>query len=225
MMFPYIEHAQVSSGELAAICLIPAYVFIAWLLYTLFQKKQLVESEDWTYRLNQLCVYFYFLCFSFMCLALTMMFTDVLKTTVAMPRPNFFYMCDFKQIRTDYDYYLQNVKVGQIVDTNDCFASQSDVNESQVSFPSGHSSYSMSVALSAMVFTCFMKKSQRKIPAIATFLLFFLAIYVGVSRIMDYYHNVWDVLFGFFLAICVTGTSSMVFYESLSQVSRTKFIE
>lgn len=228
-MYPYIEHAQVSSFELGVICFIPVMVYIAWLIFIFIRKylrdrKQIEKNDnEWKKTLNNICIYFYFLCFTSMCIGLTMMFTEVLKTVVAMPRPNFFYMCNYKQIRTDYQYYLDNVKIGQIVNLDNCYGTEEDISDSILSFPSGHSSYSLSIALSSFIFTYFMKK--KYFPGLASFMLFFLAIYVGVSRIMDYYHNVWDVLFGFFLACCISATCFIIFYDTLKKVFHEKFVE
>lgn len=215
-MYPYIEQPQVSNENLGIICLIPIIcylyhiifqIFVSFLLDRFYQVYFPRSKIDWNIIIKDIAISSYFLIFSYMTLACTMMFTEVIKNVVAMPRPNFFYICDYQKINSNYTFYLENVMIDRdnnyfsIADISKCYADSMRIEDSISSFPSGHSSYTLSIALSCFIFTKYTKR--KNIYHIITFMLFFLSFYVGISRIMDYYHNVCDVIFGFFLAICV----------------------
>lgn len=215
-MYPYIDSPQVTSEELGIICLIPLFIGLIFSVIGLLLPddnfiKVLFKIETETAYLlfsdrNNISKYFYllnicyFVSYAYLCLTCTMMFTEFIKNVVAMPRPNFMGMCDYKQFDSNYTYYLENIVPGELVNLDDCYANSHDIQDSILSFPSGHSSYTSSIFFSSyLIFHKFKKNNLQ----IISFGLGFLSFYVGISRIMDYYHNVWDVLFGYFLAAFV----------------------
>lgn len=203
-MYPYIDEPQVTSEELDIICLIPLFIAIIISLVTVILPecsfvKIWCGSEDESLYSYLFKVYFN-LSIIYLCLTCTMMFTEIIKNVVAMPRPNFMGMCDYKQFDFNYTFYLENIVPGELVNLNDCYANLHDIQDSISSFPSGHSSYTSSIFFSSyLIFQKFKKNNLQ----ILLFGLGFLSLYVGISRIVDYYHNVWDVLFGYFLSAFV----------------------
>ena len=213
-MYPYIETPQVTSSELGIICFIPLFIlgflsFLILLTYCCHYIEKLFTtiilniapelSNGFSY-VNICYIITRFTVMIYCCLTCTMMFTEVIKCVVGMPRPNFMAMCDYQKFNSNYTFYEENVIPGAILDINDCYADNLKIDDSISSFPSGHSSYTFSIAFSIFILLIV---SGAKWLHIISFGAFILAFYVGISRIMDYYHNVWDVLFGFFLALIV----------------------
>lgn len=224
-MYPYNENPQVTNSDLGLICAIPLISFglfnLFATLWILFVKHRSYNSID---EINEhletvyksMFISVYFLLYTYMCLSCTMMFTEVIKNVVAMPRPNFFHMCDYKQINSNITFYNENINPGSIVDTSNCYADELLITDSESSFPSGHASYTLSIVLSHLQLIFF--TSINRLNHIISFMGFFLAIYVGISRIMDYYHNVWDVLFGYFLAIIIHIVAILLFQSDLENI-------
>lgn len=224
-IYPYIENPQVTSEQLAFICLVPVWSFISNIIIQFiiaFYYQHLIADRK--VIIEDIAICLYFLLFTYMTLTFTMMFTEIIKNVFAMPRPNFFHMCNYQQINTNFSYYLENIIIGKIVDISNCYSDHIKIEESISSFPSDHSSYTLSIAISSFLFTKYTKR--RNTFFIFVFMMFFLSFYVGISRIMDYYHNVWDVMFGFFLAICVNLIFVFSFHESICYIMKDdeKFI-
>ncbi|XP_065214917.1 putative phosphatidate phosphatase [Planococcus citri] len=142
----------------------------------------------------------------------TLLITDVAKKVIGRLRPNFIDVCriDMRNVCKTINYeYITNYT---------CAEGDSVVNESRVSFPSGHSSFSFYVAVFIVLYlekrlktrTFFLK------PAIQ-FLVILLAWFVALSRVMDNKHHWSDVLCGILIgssvAIINTGLVHSMFED------------
>ncbi|CAD6232581.1 unnamed protein product [Miscanthus lutarioriparius] len=130
---------------------------------------------------------------------ITAVFTDVIKTAVGRPRPDFFWRCfpDGKQ--------LYNQVTGDVI----CHGEKNFLTDGRKSFPSGHTSWSfaglgfLSLYLSGKIKAFDRQGHVAKLCIVILPLL--LASLVGVSRVDDYRHHWEDVfvggLIGFIMAV------------------------
>lgn len=130
-------------------------------------------------------------------LAVTLLITEVLKVTVARPRPNYFSYC------------------GYDASTQQCHGPDKYKRDAKLSFPSGHSSNSFSSATWIVLWlTHFFPQTQiwwilLKLIPIG------LAAYVAATRITDYMHHVSDVVAGTLIGICV---GTFIFMSQQSRI-------
>ena len=114
-------------------------------------------------------------------------FTDVFKNYVGRPRPDIYARCGSTSAQYDT---CTNIK-------------ESDRNDEWKSFPSGHSSISMSgMYIAASLFKGAMKFKNSS-TAVIMLLFIFFALYVACSRIKDYRHHADDVVAGMFIGFVV----------------------
>lgn len=133
-------------------------------------------------------------------------FTDLVKKYIGRPRPNFIALAG-------YSVNAQGVAVFT--------GSESDVREAFQSFLSGHASLSMCSFLYLSQF--FAERFRHSSTRVVEFLCWtpiLLAIWIALTRCLDYYHNFDDVLGGASLGACVAlfyyphpGTPSTPFYD------------
>lgn len=202
-LYPYVDNPQISEETLTLICYLPIF-------YSVFMFFTIVISfyccgVDYNFN-NEIINSIFFnnifdLSFIYQCLAITMFFTQVIKTEVGMPRPNFFQMCNYQQINTNYTFYLENTSPYQIVNIDNCYTNIDEINDSISSFPSNHASYCFSLATSTFLLLSIKKLPFYNILWISPFVI---ASYIGISRIQDYYHNISDVIAGALLGFLIS---------------------
>ncbi|KAF8705053.1 hypothetical protein HU200_031311 [Digitaria exilis] len=129
----------------------------------------------------------------------TAVFTDVIKTAVGKPRPDFFWRC-FPDGTQLYDQVT-----GDVI----CHGEKSFLTDGRKSFPSGHTSWSfaglgfLSLYLAGKIKAFDRQGHVAKLCIVVLPLL--LASLVGISRVDDYRHHWEDVfvggLIGFVMAV------------------------
>lgn len=231
-MYPFNEHSEINDKKLEIINLMPAFICIGYLILLLLgaitfdkfgYKYNPKFKTNWKLVDNYNIFMVYFCLFSYLCLTCTMMFNQIIKNMVRIANPNFFHMCDYKQINSNYTYYLENVKIGEKVDLLDCY-NYDLIDRSISSFPSSYSSYMLSMALS--FFNCIKHSKLGGEFQLLPVCLFFSSFYIGIVEISDYYNSVTDVLFGYFLAICIYILSDRIFsFFTLYILKECKFIK
>jgi len=157
--------------------------------------------------------------------------TTILKIFVGRPRPNFFAYCNYKGYRdalfsgnfTSYNAQTIPGAIGSIafcLETNQTF-----LDDSQFSFPSGHSS----TAFAGLTFFAFylfhvtpkfykLKQSNIRILPINVAILMILVIadsFIAATRTRDYYHNFDDILGGALLGF---GCACFVFWVNYQRL-------
>lgn len=138
-------------------------------------------------------------------IALNAAITNTVKIYVGRPRPNFFALCNYAGYADalasgNFAAYNVATTAGAFGDLSKCQASAADVEEAQLSFPSGHASYSFA----ALVFCALYLRLVLGVPRASVFspaaMLAYgpliLAGWVACSRIRDHYHNPDDVAVG-----------------------------
>jgi len=155
-------------------------------------------------------------------LGLTLFITFILKNFVGRLRPNFFAYCNYKGYRNalmsgNFTSYNNITQAGVIGSIEFCLeTSLANINDSQSSFPSGHSSLSFA-GLTFLSFYLFhvaphhfnTRNHTIRLLAIKIailLILFISAAFVAGSRTRDYWHNFDDILAG-----AVLGFGSAVF--------------
>jgi len=171
---------------------LPLLVFTAYLL---FWKCEMREYHDLILGI-------------FMNIMLTACLTSALKESIGRPRPDFYKRCfpDGIQILDAQGYWKCHP-------TN-----ESAVREGRKSFPSGHSSWSMS---SLAYLSFFLMGKMQVFSGIAhlwkliiSWLPIFLAVAVGVTRINDYWHHWTDVVTGLTLGFIIALIVYVQFYKN-----------
>jgi membrane-associated phospholipid phosphatase len=128
--------------------------------------------------------------------------TQLLKTWVLRRRPNFYHLCQFSS------------------ETLACQGDYHSILESQMSFPSGHSSLSW-CGMVVLVWFLIMGNKQtfgKVYMFVCTVLPLGAATFVASSRIVDHWHHPSDVLTGVFLG-CVWGTIGYHVHDSVKPPS------
>jgi len=187
--YPYVD-SQVPVWLLAFLALGVPVIF-AITIYIMFRRRT-KDSSDRDALTQELHL---FLLGMFMSLALTMLFTDIIKKMVGRPRPNFVAYCQFEN--------------------GSCAATKNAIGDAYSSFPSGHSSFAFS-ALGYVSLYLFMvlprmfAQRQRVVEPYPFWLLFIcfaplaLASWIAMTRIVDYWHNTDDVVCGSILGFAFT---------------------
>ncbi|GMI44913.1 hypothetical protein TrCOL_g2707 [Triparma columacea] len=215
LMNPYLPDSEVTvSGFMLAVIsfVLPVSTFLSvWLCFTrrlsssAGEEDRLMNLEEGdgskvgkrrhdgkTDFLLILTAYFY-------AMGTTLLITDWAKLYVGRLRPNFYAICDYND------------------ETNQCDADESRQNEGRCSFPSGHSSLSMSGCMMLSLYLSFKLTKTKKgnkllrdkccgddcadfsFPECVyyVFLLpIFLALFVACSRVHDNWHHPSDVIAG-----------------------------
>lgn len=119
--------------------------------------------------------------------------TDIAKYTSGRLRPHFLAVC--KPLWNTVD-----CKSGGYIENFTCTGDKNMVNESRLSFYSGHSSFSMycMVFLALYLQARLQTEWSRLFKPTLQFFLIASSLYVGLSRVSDYKHHWSDVLTGLF---------------------------
>ncbi|KAM7538947.1 hypothetical protein Aperf_G00000052424 [Anoplocephala perfoliata] len=130
--------------------------------------------------------------------AVTSAFVHIGKVVVGELRPNFFDVCGPTPVTTTSYGYVSNFTCTK--------SNQHEIDEMRLSFPSGHSAYTMFPAVFISVYLYY---RMPHIP-VASVLQAFLqvaaitaAFYVGLTRVTDNKHHPHDVLAGFLIGAVV----------------------
>ena len=159
-------------------------------------------------------IYFYLLVGLAQALLLTDAITTNVKIMVMRPRPNFFAYCNYKGYGSamtsgNYTSYDAQTTANIIGTISSCLASTGSVDDSVLSFPSGHSSMSWA----GMTFISLLLKltiSQRKrfvfasIDGVVFIAPLYLSAWVAITRIVDYYHHCDDCMMGATIGVITT---------------------
>ena len=148
--------------------------------------------------------------------SLTSTLSSTIKTVVGRPRPNFLAVCnpnitctpDNTQFNTDYECQGTEL-LGDWKRLNTDEKKMRGVNQARRSFPSGHAAHSASVATFAFLYI------EKRIKTPESNMLVLLkplmqlawigvALFIGMSRVKDYYHHLDDVIFGAILGMMVS---------------------
>lgn len=178
-----------------------------------------MSIPNWIYNLY--CVFGIF-AFGAACSQLT---TDVLKYTIGRLRPHFFSVClpDVCNGSTiPYKYYEH------FVCTNPLYINNKRImKEIRLSFPSGHSSFSM---YTMSYFAIYLHKRMTWDGSILLkhtlqFLAILSALFTAMTRVSDYKHHWSDVLCGLSLGATIAIITSRCFSNLFSQPTDFKKLE
>ncbi|XP_055930725.1 putative phosphatidate phosphatase [Argiope bruennichi] len=119
--------------------------------------------------------------------------TDIAKYSIGRLRPHFLEVCKPNvncTLRDAHEYITDFVCMG-----NDLNA----IQESRLSFPSGHSSFSAYTMVFTVIYlqACMNCKVNRLLKPFIQFILLMMTWYTALSRIADYKHHWSDVMIGF----------------------------
>lgn len=131
--------------------------------------------------------------------ACSQLLTDVGKYTIGRLRPHFFDVC--KPMMPDGTTCKDPINQGRYIEEFSCtstLSSERMLKEMRLSFPSGHSSFSMyTLVYCALYLQSRMNwRGSKLLKHFLQFLLILLAWYTCLSRISDYKHHWSDVLAG-----------------------------
>jgi len=213
LSYPYITAVQVPTWLLFTLAwFVPAFV-TALAQYLLFKRfgSKVRKFKVAKFFLAQLVL--------FQAIGLTLFLTSLSKVFFGRQRPNFFAFCDYKGYRAametgDYTAYLANTNPGARGDIQYCLASDSEINESMFSHPSGHASMSfsglgfLSLFLLQVLLAHKPTKRHHVWKAIVFMVPMFIAIIVAATRTRDYWHNYDDTIMGALLGF---GCTSIIF--------------
>ncbi|KAH0786043.1 PAP2 superfamily protein [Histomonas meleagridis] len=122
------------------------------------------------------------------CLMNTLSATEILKRYAGRPRPDVYAVC------------------GNNTQYEDCTNVKKSTQDDQFkSWPSGHSSTSMSTFYFLALFVQDICKRCHGIASFIGFVLILISLIIGATRIRDYRHHTDDVLAGLFIGYLVTG--------------------
>lgn len=212
LSFPKVD-SQVSTSMLIFIAgVIPLIVILSLLGYFWKARK---------FDLKKLLPLFMFLfTTTYLSLIVTVFFTDLLKIVVGEPRPNFYHYCNYQYINSNITYYQSHATLNHEGDFGNCHGSSHENRDSRSSFPSGHASSCMtsSICIALLLYYC-------NIQTPLVYLPFILGFYVGITRIQDYYHNVYDVLAGWLLGCVAAGLVWISLHPTIQQMQEKLFQE
>ncbi|BHF76471.1 hypothetical protein SprV_0501956900 [Sparganum proliferum] len=144
-----------------------------------------------------LCLYKFYFLFGFG-YATTALFVQVGKIVIGRLRPHFFAVCRPNIISQTAYAYVSNFS---------CSGTDAkQLHEMRLSFPSGHSAYSMFPAIFICLYLYYRMPRIGVGSVLQAFIqitAFSLAFYVGLSRVSDYKHHWSDVLAGMLLGAAV----------------------
>lgn len=189
--FPLVAE-QIPTMSLIVFCFASPIVLAAYFyLVSAFSKK---PYDPKSCKLFSSC-----LITTYLSLSVTILATHIVKILISEPRPNFFYMCNYQYVRDNSTYYDLHTKVGDIVDYSNCRASYYEIQNARSSLPSGHSSTAFSVCMS-LVYSL----QYNEVSSPWCFVPLLCALFIGVTRVMDYYHSVLDVVCGALLGLIIS---------------------
>lgn len=127
---------------------------------------------------------------------------DVAKVIVGRLRPSFLFIC-FGNNMTTLNNLCDNFSDTTYITDFECSCSAKDEREARLSFPSGHTSFMMYIAVFTM---CYLQRrsSERFIKLLlATIQVLYLnvALAIAMTRISDYKHHWNDVMVGGFYGV------------------------
>ena len=224
--YPYQEET-VSGG--AAFLTTLAVAFVTFLVLELFtnindDNKQNIKStygnrgqhcskgcdHKWYIRVMKLMLIWWW------CIQATSTLTSIIKTVVGWPRPNFLEVCNpniscsLNTTKYNMDYVCQGTDLFGDWKRLNTDKMMRGISQARRSFPSGHASFSAS----AMAFLVFYVESRIRQEQKSCSLIFLkpfiqlilisIAVFIGMSRVKDYYHHLIDVLVGATLGIAVS---------------------
>ncbi|KAH0789447.1 PAP2 superfamily protein [Histomonas meleagridis] len=175
-MFPHVDHHIVPTWLLNFLCIsISIVILIIALVLLKFLPKYFVDFRVFT------------LIWVFVIVAANnLSVTEILKRYAGRPRPDVYAVC------------------GNNTQHKDCTNVKESTRDNQYkSWPSGHSSTSMSTFY---LVGCFIQNFCKKLPAVSSFvglLFILLALMIGATRIRDFRHHTDDVLAGLFIGYLV----------------------
>lgn len=138
-------------------------------------------------------------------MCLTLLITEVLKLTVARPRPNFFSYCGWDN------------------DAHKCTGKTAHKRDARLSFPSGHASNSFAAGTWMCLFLSTLLNRRPEIWWILIRMLpVFVAAFISATRITDYMHHVSDVIAGSVLGIGVSVLCFNIQYPRIFMVQKKK---
>lgn len=140
---------------------------------------------------------------------LTGFFTNVLKFYVGRPRPDMYAWCN--STTAQYET-CTNI-------------SKSKQQGEFVSWPSGHSSNSMSGGIFICLFLQKLLRIRKLWWTLICSLFIFAAVFVACSRVVDYRHHPDDIVAGMFLGFLITIFVWQRSYKSIFFKSKEKYIE
>uniref|UniRef100_A0AAG5DDL4 Phosphatidic acid phosphatase type 2/haloperoxidase domain-containing protein n=1 Tax=Anopheles atroparvus TaxID=41427 RepID=A0AAG5DDL4_ANOAO len=138
--------------------------------------------------------------------AVSQLLTDVGKYTIGRLRPHFFDVCQPRM--KDGTFCNATINQGKYITDFECTSLKSStrmLKEMRLSFPSGHSSFSMYTLVFCAIFLQARMnwRGSKLLKHFLQFLLILLAWYTCLSRISDYKHHWSDVLSGAVLGATV----------------------
>ncbi|KAJ2959405.1 hypothetical protein NQZ79_g5148 [Umbelopsis isabellina] len=148
----------------------------------------------------------------FFALTFTLMFTDVLKITIGEPRPDMLARCQPAPNTQSPAEALLNISI--------CTTPyDSTFQDGFKSFPSGHSSFSFAGLGYLSLYLCgklhVFDHKGHVWKGFVVLIPIMGAILVAISRIMDYRHHPWDVVFGGLLGFLAAYFSYHQYYPPL----------
>eukprot|EP01023_Acetabularia_acetabulum_P009795 TRINITY_DN14436_c0_g1_i1.p1 TRINITY_DN14436_c0_g1~~TRINITY_DN14436_c0_g1_i1.p1 ORF type:complete len:275 (+),score=27.42 TRINITY_DN14436_c0_g1_i1:202-1026(+) len=189
--YPYYKFQTVPAWALSIITLLPAL-----LVFAIFRAFNQINNTVF-YR----AVVGFFASFVFTVLA-----TDCLKNLSGRPRPHYYYRC-FPEGNATYAPYAANVVYGY---------PECSVDDAMRSFPSGHSSISMSGLGFLSLFLLDQLRAYNGMGSVWKGTLVMVPILcsglIAATRVRDYYHHWGDVLFGLFLGFAIAVVSYCQFF-------------
>lgn len=146
--------------------------------------------------------------------ACSQLLTDVGKYTIGRLRPHFLEVC--KPIMPDGTSCQDPINLGRYIEQFSCSSGDSSarmLKEMRLSFPSGHSSFSMYTLVYCAIYlqSRMNWRGSKLLKHFLQFMLVLLAWYTCLSRISDYKHHWSDVLAGGILGATVAVVVSNYF--------------
>jgi len=141
-------------------------------------------------------------------LILTDALTNTIKVVLARPRPIFYDLCDYQYFASNRTLYDELTNVNTLGNYSLCRSNISaNYQNSLVSFPSGHSSFSFCGMLYAsfMLQALFYLYQTNYLFKVLCFTPLYLSGWIAITRVQDMQHHVEDILGGALLGmfICV----------------------
>ena len=171
--------------------------------YTIFVYKN--KSFELPEQIGNILINYIAYLFGLLCNA---NLTNIGKKTIGRLRPNFLDVC--KPNKNPFNTLCQTFTTGITyvrpeIDFECTSPNKSEIDESRLSFPSGHSSTVFYTAIFLILFInrTWIKRSLGFFPQFVQFLLFAFASFTALSRVIDHKHHPTDVLAGTILGIVV----------------------
>lgn len=155
----------------------------------------------------------------------TVIATNILKVTVARPRPSFFYLCNYKGYYNaihsgDYTAYYASTNPNNIGDYSSCLNFHVDLI---ASFPSGHASLSFA----CMTFSVLMLQKMWKISngftlwGMLTYSPLIVSAWIAVSRVHDFRHHEDEILAGAIIGVVCSLLAWRFTINSIAQLQES----